>query len=194
MAGPTSSPTDRREAFEQEVLPWSGRLYSAARRLARGTVEAEDLVQETLLRAYRTFDGFERGTNARAWLFTILYSVVANRFRRQKRQPEGHDPEELERVAHRAAPGEDVEAAAIARASVGAWGVGPAVEAALRRLSEEQRQVVLLVDLEELSYDEAAQVLGCPIGTVRSRLARARRHLARDLAGRPLEPLTEVES
>lgn len=179
----TAQGLNRREAFEVEALPHLDRLYAVARRLAPARVDPEDLVQETVLRAYRTFDGYQPGTNCRAWLLTILHSVYVNRFRKLKREPELQPSEELERRADRDRFGEDWEGPLLAAATAGQWGTGKQVESALRRLPEEYRQTLLLVDVEELTYEEAAGALGCPVGTVRSRLFRARRRLAADLAG-----------
>jgi RNA polymerase sigma-70 factor (ECF subfamily) len=173
---------DRRQAFEAEALPHLDRLYAVARRLAPAGVDPEDLVQETVLRAYRTFDNYRPGTNCRAWLLTILHSVFVNRFRRWQREPEAQPPEELERRAGRDRPTEDWEGPLLAAAAAGTWGTGAEVEAALRNLPDEYREAMLLVDVEELTYEEAAGALGCPVGTVRSRLHRARRRLAGELA------------
>jgi len=172
----------RRRAFEAEALPHLRSLWTAARRLAREDADAEDLVQETYLRAYRTFDNFVRGTNSRSWLFTILYSVFINRYHRQRRAPESRPLEDLERQPLYARDGEDWEAPFLAAAARGSWGVSGTVEAALRKLPQVYRHAVLAVDVEGLTYEEAASALSCPIGTVRSRLARARRQLAAELA------------
>jgi len=173
----------RRRAFEAEALPHLDSLWAAARRLTHHReADAEDLVQETFLRAYRTFDNFERGTNARSWLLTILYSVFINRYHREQRAPESSPLEHLERRPLWARDGEDWEAPFLAAAARGAWGVSGTVEAALRKLPEVYRHAVLAVDLEGLTYEEASTALSCPIGTVRSRLARARRQLAAELA------------
>lgn len=172
----------RRRAFEAEALPHLRSLWAAARRLAHRDADAEDLVQETYLRAYRTFDNFRPGTNGRAWLLTILYSVFINRYHRERRRPESRPLEELEsRPLHELA-GEDWEASLLAAAAAGAWGMSGTVEMALRKLPAAYRRTVLAVDVEGLTYDEAATALSCPIGTVRSRLARARRLLAAELA------------
>jgi RNA polymerase sigma-70 factor (ECF subfamily) len=177
-------PGDRRSAFEAEAMPHLQRVYAAARRLMRsGTAaDAEDLVQETYLRAYRTYDNFERGTNARAWLLTILYSVHANRRRRLRREPEAWPDDALEARTAAEGAGSDWQEAALAAATAGEHGAGDTVGAALDRLAEPFRAAVLLVDLEGLTYEEAAAALDCPVGTVRSRLARARRRLAGELA------------
>jgi RNA polymerase sigma-70 factor (ECF subfamily) len=165
--------SDARDAFEREMLPHSPVVYSTARRLVRQDTDARDLVQETFLRAFRAFGGYTPGTNARAWLLTILYSVFVNRYRRRQRDPDSISLEEYQtrlrqEVAAPSAPG--VRASTAAR-----------VEAALAALPEAFRAAVVLVDLQELSYEDAAQVLGCPVGTVRSRLSRARRLLAEAL-------------
>ena len=173
----------RRSAFEAEALPHLDSVWAAARRLARRKdADAEDLVQETYLRAYRTFDNFRPGTNGRSWLLTILYSVFINRYHRERRAPESRTLEDLESRPLWARDGEDWEAPFLAAAARGAWGVSDTVAAALEELPELYRQAVLAVDLEGLTYEEAATALSCPIGTIRSRLARARRLLAAELA------------
>lgn len=174
--------TERRAAFEAEALPHLGRLWAAAYRFVRQPADAEDLVQETYLRAYRAFEGFARGTNCRAWLLTILYSVFVNRYHRQRLEPTAVAVEELEARARRLQADQDWEAPMLAAAAAGTWGVGETVEAALRGLPAEYREAILMVDVEELSYEEAAAALGCPVGTVRSRLSRGRRLLASELA------------
>lgn len=172
---------ERRRSFEAETLPHLARVHAAARRFA-GPEASEDLTQETYLRAYRTFDNFEPGTNALAWLLTILRSIYLNRQRRGVREPEVQEPQTLETTAARSMATIDWEASELARATAGRWGAGEVVGEALDRLPEDFRTVVLLVDLHELSYEEAAEALDCPVGTVRSRLARARRRLAAELA------------
>ncbi|MGH9360549.1 MAG: sigma-70 family RNA polymerase sigma factor [Thermoanaerobaculia bacterium] len=169
---------ERRAAFEAEALPHLERLHRAARRLVRRPEEAADLVQETYLRAYRTFDGFTPGTNSRAWLFTILYSVFINIYHRQRRAPREASLSELEERFDRvlAAPGWDAPLLALEPA--GAWGTSAEVTAALLALPAEFRAAVVLVDLGELSYEEAGAAMSCPLGTVRSRLARGRKLLA----------------
>ncbi len=155
-------------------------MHAAARRLTRGrAADAADLTQETYLRAYRTFAGFVPGTNCKAWLLTILYSVFVNRYHRAKLEPEALEPEELERRWQALAQGgADEEARWIERLD----GTSAEVRAALDGLPEILRTVVLLVDVEELTYEEAARAVGCPVGTVRSRLFRARRQLLAELA------------
>lgn len=172
----------RRRSFEDEALPHLSTLWSTAKRLARRDADAEDLVQESYLRAYRTFDNFRPGTNARSWLLTILYSVFINRYHRERRRPESRPLEELGSRPLPAAGGEDWEAPFLAAASAGTWGMSENVEKALRQLPAVYRHTVLAVDVGGLTYEEAATALSCPVGTVRSRLARARRMLATELA------------
>jgi RNA polymerase sigma-70 factor (ECF subfamily) len=144
--------------------------------LTRRPEDARDLVQETFLRAYRTFDGFTPGTNAKAWLLTILYSVFANRYRKARREPPAVPLEEVEARFEGLLARSGAERASWSRDSAPAP-AGPEVKHALAALAEPYRDAVLLVDVQELTYEEAAAALGCPVGTVRSRLFRARKLL-----------------
>ena len=166
-----SDPDQRRRQFESIALPLMQALYNTSLRLTADGDEAADIVQETFLRAYRTFDNFRPGTNAKAWLFTILYSVFANRYHEARRRPR-IDAEAVEQLEAPASPESDI-------ALVAAWGSrwNPEVERALRRLPEDFRTPLLLIDVEGLSYEEAATVLGCALGTVGSRLFRGRKLL-----------------
>lgn len=157
-------PETKRAQFEAAALPFASRLYSAARRLTGSVDDAADLVQDTFLRAYRTFENFQPGTNSRSWLFTILYSVFLNE--RARHRPTLMSAEQLNRVA---AP--EWEPPAVESA----WSLE--VERALSRLPTPFRAAVLLVDIEQLSYEEAAAAAGCRIGTLRSRLFRGRKLL-----------------
>ncbi|HEV8609365.1 MAG TPA: sigma-70 family RNA polymerase sigma factor [Thermoanaerobaculia bacterium] len=166
---------EKRARFEAAALPHLKAAYNMALRLTRQTEDARDVVQETYLRAYRTFDNFRPGTNCKAWLFTILYSIFVNRYRKEKREPATLSVDELEEKFHRSLVAPE-------RTEPGATGRPPEwtdreVELAFDELPETFREVVLLVDVEELTYDEAAAALGCPIGTIRSRLSRARKAL-----------------
>jgi RNA polymerase sigma-70 factor, ECF subfamily len=158
----TDSETKRAQ-FGAVALPLTGRLYAVARRLTGSDEDAGDLVQDTFLRAYRTFENFRPGTNCRAWLFTILYSIYLNA--RNRRRPTLLSPEQLDTVP----------AAELAPAPDSAW--SQEVEQALAGLPSDFRAAVLLVDVEELSYEEAAAAVGCPVGTLRSRLFRGRKLL-----------------
>lgn len=165
---------DRRAAFERLAMPLAPSLYRTAYRLVGRNEDAGDLVQETFLRAYRTFDSFRPGTNAKAWLFTVLYSIVSNRWRAERRAPEHVAVDEVESRFGAALASADASAEDVLLARLDA---SAEVDAALRALPDAQRVAVMLVDVEDLSYEEAAGVLECPVGTVRSRLARGRRQL-----------------
>lgn len=179
---PADTPPDRRDRFEAIAMPEARALYGTALRLTGQPDDAADMVQETLLRALRTFDNFTPGTNVRAWLFTILYSVFNSAYRKQQRTPDAVSLEELEQRYER--PMDVADAAALRQIEDNPalmW-KGSEVETALRRLPEPFRSAVILVDLEELDYEQASAVLDVPIGTVRSRLFRGRKALAEDLA------------
>jgi RNA polymerase sigma-70 factor (ECF subfamily) len=166
-----------RDRFEALLRPLLPQLFRFALRLSRNHDTASDLVQETSLRAYRTFSNFTPGTNARAWLFTILYSVFVNAYRKAEREPVvsvGELEERFERqleVPDWKAYREIIDNPRLA------WGPTE-VEAALGKLPDAFRTAVMLVDVDELTYEEAAEVMGCPVGTLRSRLFRGRRVLA----------------
>ncbi len=167
----------KRAEFEATAVPLMKTVYNAALRLTHAPEDASDLVQETYLRAYRTFENFAPGTNCKAWLLTVMYSVYINEYRRSQRRGTAISLDDLEERFQRylEAPADAEEGAT----TVAAWGirVGPEVEGALKGLPPDFRTPVLLVDVAGLSYDEAAAVLRCPVGTVRSRLFRARRLL-----------------
>lgn len=167
----------KREAFDAEVLPHLDLLFGNALRLTRSKADAEDLLQETVLRAFRFFDRFERGSNIKAWLLRIQYNLFVNRYRRGVRERDvretmTHEPSGRDVVSRPALQAlTDPDSAAM----------GPLVQKelalALEQLPEDHRTVIVLADIEELSYKEIAEVMGCPIGTVMSRLHRARRSL-----------------
>ena len=158
--------------FESAALPFMGTLYHKALVLTRRHEDASDLVQETYLRAFRNFSSFAEGTNCKAWLFTIQYSIFVNKYRKAQREPELLSIDEMDESFHRAIEDTSWEN----DFAVLDW-KEPEVDAALGKLPEGFRAAVLLVDVEELSYEEAAVVLDCPVGTLRSRLSRARRML-----------------
>lgn len=153
-----------------EALSHLDALYNLARWLTRDPAEAEDLVQETYLRAIRAAHQFQPGTNLRAWLFQILRNAFFTLYKRKGREAETLDPEVLDGMPHTSGT-----------VSVDDRLAGPAdgtagldLTAALNRLPEEYRSVVLLADLEDFSMGEIAAVMDCPVGTVKSRLFRAR--------------------
>lgn len=159
--------TTRENRFREQVLPELEVLYRVARRLTRSSSEAEDLIQDALLRAYRGFDGFD-GRYVRAWLLTILRNTHYNRLR--KRQPDFLDDEIAQRLP---APGADGRQDGTSEQALYDE-FDPRVWDALASLSANHRAVIALIDLDELTYQEAAEVIGVPVGTVMSRLHRAR--------------------
>lgn len=167
----------KRAAFEAAALPFMRALYNTALRLTREPQDAADLVQETFLRAYRTFENFVPGTNCKAWLFTILYSIFVNQYHEARRRPRMESVEALEGRSHQFAHAPDDPASDITTVEGWGWRWSPEVERALAQLPEDFRAPLLLVDIEGLSYEEAASVLGCAVGTVGSRLFRGRKLL-----------------
>ena len=175
-------PRDQQEEFEVVVLEHFHTLYSTALRLTRNPSEAQDLVQETLLKAYRFFDRFEPGTNVKAWLFTILRNTYINTYRKTVRQQEQVDFERIEPFY--ADTANDPEWEWTDQKSLEAMLrhlVQDDVKRALEALPEVYRIVVLLADLAELPYKDIATIIGCPEGTVMSRLFRGRRLLRKSL-------------
>ncbi len=165
--------------FERDALVYAHRLYSAALRMTRNPADAEDLVQETFLKAYRGYAGFAEGTNLRAWLYRILTNTFINRYRRQQRRPHEVDLGEVEDLYlyRRLAPAEANRLARSAEDQVFEALEGADVRRAIDRLPEPFRMPVLLADLQGFSYKEIAAMLGIPIGTVMSRLHRGRKAL-----------------
>ena len=163
--------------FGDDALGHLDALYATARRLTRNAAEAEDLVQDTYVKAFRNRRRFQAGTNLRAWLFTILHNTFLNDVRRRKGSPVEIDEETAVRAADRTAgPGPSAEESLVARATAAE------VDGALQALPEAFRTAVWLRDVQELSYAEIAAVLEVPIGTVMSRIARGRRLLHDRLA------------
>jgi RNA polymerase sigma-70 factor, ECF subfamily len=163
-----------RRHFEAVALPLLASVYRAALRFTRDGDAARDVTQETFLRAFRTFDRFQPGTNCKAWLLTIVYSVFVNRYRRQQREPV-MAVDDVELVAG-AAPSMATNDATVPGAGIS--GISdPQIEQALSHLPDAFRSAVLLVDVEDLTYEEAADALACPVNTVRSRLFRGRKLL-----------------
>jgi RNA polymerase sigma-70 factor (ECF subfamily) len=183
MARSQAAPPDDpalRERFEREVLPLLPNLYSAALRMTRNPADAEDLVQETYLRAYRGFSGFEEGTNLRAWMYRILTNTFINSYRKKQREPVTVQEDDLDEWYLFDKLGESgVEPSAEAEVIRGM--PDEDVQRALEALPEGFRLAVLLADVEGFSYKEIAEILGIPIGTVMSRLHRGRRALEKAL-------------
>jgi RNA polymerase sigma-70 factor (ECF subfamily) len=161
--------------FEQEALPHLPALYSAAIRMTRNEKDAEDLVQDTLLRAYRFFDTFQAGTNCKAWLFRIMTNVFCNHYREREREHVVMNEAESSSANLEQFVGgtetRDVETALLGRM------VSGDVERALASVPPDFRMAVILADLEDFSYKEIAEIMDCPAGTVMSRLFRGRKIL-----------------
>lgn len=185
--------------FTEQAMPLMSSLYSAALRMTRNPSDAEDLVQETFLRAYRGFGGFQEGTNLKAWLYRILTNTFINIYRAKKRRPDETELDEVEDLyLYRRLGG--LEAATMGRSAEDElmdWFTEVEVKEALDALPENFRIAVLLADVEGFSYKEIAEILDIPIGTVMSRLHRGRKSLekrlydfasSRGLAGTRPEP------
>jgi len=169
---PARSPEERREGYEKEALVHLDVLYRVALRLTGNAADAEDLVQETMLRAYRSWDRYTPGTNAKGWLLTILRHLFINEYRRKSRHPETVDVDTIEPFAlFQEVQEEDPQGAFFDKI------VDDEVLRAVDQLPEAFREAVTLSDVEGLSYEEVAKVLEVPVGTVKSRLYRGRRLL-----------------
>jgi RNA polymerase sigma-70 factor (ECF subfamily) len=189
---PESSPrqlaTDARDRvrFEEEALQLSDQVYQVARRLAGSREEAEDLVQEAYARAFRAWRQFEPGTNLRAWLFRILTNLNIDRGRKIQRSPDTQPLEENDYFLYNRLEESAGDPNADERRVVERLSQNDAVTA-LADLPHDFRDVVLLVDLADFTYSDAAQILDIPIGTVMSRLHRGRRILKQSLAESAVE-------
>ena len=166
---------ETRLAFEREALPHMDALYNFALRMTLVPAEAEDLVQETFLKAFRFFDKFEQGTNCKAWLFRIMKNSYINRYRKSQKSPEIVDYDAVEEFyytirSHRA---ETVNPAETLFDNI----LDDEVTLAIESLPEDFRTVVILCDIEGFTYEEIAEFVDCPVGTVRSRLHRGRKLL-----------------
>ncbi|RME92772.1 MAG: sigma-70 family RNA polymerase sigma factor [Bacteroidetes bacterium] len=170
----------RQDVFTREFLPELDALFRFAFHLTRNQVKAEDLLQDTVERAIKAIDQYQQGTNARAWLCKIMHNHFINGYRKEARRPQEVDyellagvlPEELSDNIPAQMDWNDEDLAKV---------VGDELLGAMSRLSEDFREVIILNDLQDFKYEEIAEILEIPIGTVRSRLYRARRALAEDL-------------
>ncbi len=169
--------------FVEDTEEFMSSLYSTALRLTNNRADAEDLVQETYLRAYRSYDSFTAGTNLRAWLFRILTNAHINRYRARKRRPEETEFDDLEdfylyrRLHSPGGIGRSAEDELMDLFSEGE------VVAAMDALPDSYRTAVLLADVEGFAYKEIAEILDVPIGTVMSRIHRGRKALEKELHG-----------
>jgi len=169
-----------KDRFERDVLPILPNLYGAALRLTRNPQDAEDLVQETYLRAYRGFAGFQEGTNLRAWMYRILTNTFINAYRKKQREPATVQDDDIEDwYLYDRLGGSTVESSAESEVLENL--PDEDVQRALEALPEGFRMAVLLADVEGFSYKEIAEIMEVPIGTVMSRLHRGRKALQKAL-------------
>jgi RNA polymerase sigma-70 factor (ECF subfamily) len=174
MGDPLSDDRDQKETFDRYVVPEIEVLYRVARSITRTTTDAEDLVQDTMLRAYRAIGRFD-GRHPRAWLLTIMRNAQINRVRRKRPELMRDPGAMMARIASEDKDNADPEAQVLDQ------GYDASIESALNALPERFRAVVELIDVQALHYQEAADVLGVPIGTIMSRLHRARKRIRNHL-------------
>jgi RNA polymerase sigma-70 factor (ECF subfamily) len=161
--------------FEAEALPHMDVLYNFALRTTGNENDAQDLLQETYLKAYRFWDKYEKGTNIRAWLFRIMKNSYINRYRKEMKEPDKVDYDEIENF-YNTIRAESTDPNDLQQKLFGNL-LGDEVTQALEGLPDDFRTVVILCDIEGLTYEEIAEFVECPIGTVRSRLHRGRKLL-----------------
>jgi RNA polymerase sigma-70 factor (ECF subfamily) len=172
---PSRATLKKQREFEREALPHMDVLYNFALRTTGSADDAQDLLQETYLKAFRFWDKYEKGTNIRAWLFRIMKNSYINRYRKETKEPDKVDYEDIENFynsirADHTDPNDLQE-------KIFSGLLGDEVARALESIPEDFRTVVILCDIEGLTYEEIAEFIECPIGTVRSRLHRGRKLL-----------------
>nr|WP_141741432.1 sigma-70 family RNA polymerase sigma factor [Corynebacterium sp. HMSC05E07] len=184
MATDTTSATETAEEqreqqrlFEEQALPLLDQLYGGAMRLTRNPQDAEDLIQETYLKAYKNFSSFKQGTNLKAWLYRIMTNTYINSYRKAQRRPTESSADELSDFQLYTTAGHD--STGLESAEVAALKQMPdsQISEAMNDLPEDYRMVVYYADVEGLAYKEIAEVMGTPLGTVMSRLHRGRKLL-----------------
>jgi len=174
------SEKEKTEIFDTEFMPHVDSMYNFAYRLTFDEDDAKDLVQDTYLKAFRFINSFERGTNAKAWLFRILKNSFINEFRKKSKQPAKVDYNEVEQYYNSDDAGEQITTDL--RVETVQHMIGDEISGALNGIPVDFRTVIILSDLEGFTYEEMSKILDIPIGTVRSRLHRARNMLKDKLA------------
>jgi len=174
------SEKEKREIFDKEFLPHINSMYNFGYRLTLDRDDAKDLVQDTYFKAFRFIESFQKGTNAKAWLFRILKNSFINDYRKKVKEPNKVDYQEVESYYN----SEDVDRQITADLRVDSLKdmIGDEISNALNALDVDFRTVIILCDLEGFKYEEMAKILDIPIGTVRSRLHRARQLLKEKLS------------
>jgi len=179
MAELTTKEVQKQEDFQEEIIPHLDAMYNFGLRLTSDPNDAEDLVQDTIVKAFRFFSSYEKGTNAKAWLFRILKNSYINNYRKKSKQPSQVDYDEVssfyETIRADRTDTSDLEDRMFREL------IDDDIANALEQLPEDFRTVVLLCDVEDFTYEEIANMLDVPIGTIRSRLHRGRNLLKAEL-------------
>ena len=170
------------ERFSEEALPLLDQLYAGALRLTRKPADAEDLVQDTYMQAFRKFDQYQPGTNLKAWMYRIMTNTFLNKYRLKTRRPQEDGSGEISDQAQVAQSLHHEEGMPSAETTALERLPNETIQAAFDKLSDEHRTVVYLADVEQFSYKEISQILGIPLGTVMSRLHRGRSQLREELS------------
>ena len=172
----------RKKEFEGLALPHIDSLYNFAIKLTRNEGDAEDLVQETYLRAYKFFDKYKKNTHIKAWLFSILRNTFINIYRKKKKEPEKVDFHSVEQFIDKLTDRDNLLSKDDISNDLTKETFDSEIKSALDELPEDFRNVILLSDIEGFSYQEISDVLKCPVGTVMSRLHRGRKMLYKNLS------------
>jgi len=173
----------KKREFEETALPYMDSLYRTALRMTKVREEAEGLVQDAYLQAYKGFDNFQRGTNCKAWLFKILRNVFINKYRKDMRSPDTVQYEKIENfyLYNQITSHQDLSIDLLKEPKRLEESIGEDINAVLKELPDEFKEVVILSDIEGFTYEEISKITDSPIGTVKSRLYRARGYLQKNL-------------